>query len=954
MTLAKAIAEAIAGGIAGYATVATNKDFLSPLLSGMQAQQDRDARASERAKDREFTTGERRAGQAFQQGESAADRAARAKEAAESRKFTTGEREAGQKFTAGEAATLRGFTTSERLSGQEFLKGEAESGRAFATGEREAGQTFTSGENAAGRTFTTSEREAAERIRGKEAAVGRTFTTSEREAAERIRGKEAAIGRTFTTSEREAGQGFVIGESEKERASRLDLQQAQQVFLSKERELRDASDDTRAIRLQEFTAAQAELDRTQRVVLQTQQEAFQLKQAAREREFQIGKMKAELTGDFSFLSTLPPSGDPVADITRNVQFVTETMQKRDDQHRADFKEGMSTKLTIARERLVQSPTDFLQGYDALVGGLKQRAVEAVRGAKVPATQRLIQEETASYIAQLESMQQQAEAGAVKSQIDGGIVDLTEVPDAVIRAATQEDFGPKSPGQAVYSDALDIVGLLETLPEVTAEDIDDHDVQSLVTALESPGAGNQALALAGGGAGTAQMGPRPTGQLQQQIVRDKKGAAALIPMIQNTPPKRLDLAKQRLSRLNTSRAFNKDMEVALEGAGKRAGVEFSLPEGAFSQNPEGKMALTGGGVQAVADMITSQFTDEDGAYNALVAWDDIADSAFLGEAERKHVAERIARNPDQVRALNDAFEGRGGKMGRLATHTFNRVPPSVAFQLREEIRGLDEGPARKRLVELGYRAGDLELVRKGGKVLGAQVVKLALPDGEAIKADLAQIERDLHVARSGGIAKSGDVAALEQQAASLRAMAGSGMSSRAEVAFTDMATALATGNIGELYDKITSTPGGVDFLSAALQKEDGYKPKEHFITTMKGGATEGDKIALGLQWIANNNLYGQGTAGQYGTAVELEFNRFITDYADDFGQLIDDTLLEMDFEAEFITEYDWFSPNEVERRPDRARLMYLYSEVPIKANQILNTDPVRRSKNAAERKAIKDR
>ena len=54
MTLGKAIAEAIAGGIAGYATVATNKDFLSPLLSGMQAQQDRDARAKEKAGDREF------------------------------------------------------------------------------------------------------------------------------------------------------------------------------------------------------------------------------------------------------------------------------------------------------------------------------------------------------------------------------------------------------------------------------------------------------------------------------------------------------------------------------------------------------------------------------------------------------------------------------------------------------------------------------------------------------------------------------------------------------------------------------------------------------------------------------------------------------------------------------------------------------------------------------------
>jgi len=54
MTLGKAIAEAIAGGIAGYATVATNKDFLSPLMSGMQQRQDREARANEKAGDRAF------------------------------------------------------------------------------------------------------------------------------------------------------------------------------------------------------------------------------------------------------------------------------------------------------------------------------------------------------------------------------------------------------------------------------------------------------------------------------------------------------------------------------------------------------------------------------------------------------------------------------------------------------------------------------------------------------------------------------------------------------------------------------------------------------------------------------------------------------------------------------------------------------------------------------------
>jgi hypothetical protein len=54
MTLGKAIADAIAGGIAGYATVATNKDFLSPLMSGMQQRQDREARANEKAGDRAF------------------------------------------------------------------------------------------------------------------------------------------------------------------------------------------------------------------------------------------------------------------------------------------------------------------------------------------------------------------------------------------------------------------------------------------------------------------------------------------------------------------------------------------------------------------------------------------------------------------------------------------------------------------------------------------------------------------------------------------------------------------------------------------------------------------------------------------------------------------------------------------------------------------------------------
>ncbi len=47
MSLGKAIAEAIAGGIAGYATVETGTDFINPLLSGQQAAQDRKARKDE-------------------------------------------------------------------------------------------------------------------------------------------------------------------------------------------------------------------------------------------------------------------------------------------------------------------------------------------------------------------------------------------------------------------------------------------------------------------------------------------------------------------------------------------------------------------------------------------------------------------------------------------------------------------------------------------------------------------------------------------------------------------------------------------------------------------------------------------------------------------------------------------------------------------------------------------
>jgi hypothetical protein len=54
MSLGKAIAQAVAGGLAGYATVATNKDFLNPVLSGIQAGQERDARAKEKAGDRAF------------------------------------------------------------------------------------------------------------------------------------------------------------------------------------------------------------------------------------------------------------------------------------------------------------------------------------------------------------------------------------------------------------------------------------------------------------------------------------------------------------------------------------------------------------------------------------------------------------------------------------------------------------------------------------------------------------------------------------------------------------------------------------------------------------------------------------------------------------------------------------------------------------------------------------
>lgn len=47
MSLGKAIAEAIAGGIAGWATAETGRDFISPLLKGQQAAQDRKARKAE-------------------------------------------------------------------------------------------------------------------------------------------------------------------------------------------------------------------------------------------------------------------------------------------------------------------------------------------------------------------------------------------------------------------------------------------------------------------------------------------------------------------------------------------------------------------------------------------------------------------------------------------------------------------------------------------------------------------------------------------------------------------------------------------------------------------------------------------------------------------------------------------------------------------------------------------
>lgn len=100
MSLGKAIAEAIAGGIAGYATAETGTDFINPLLRGQQAAQDRKAKKAESLAEREFKA---------DQAELA--RAAGSDEAAKDRKQRAELQRTSQEFQADQARLQREFET---------------------------------------------------------------------------------------------------------------------------------------------------------------------------------------------------------------------------------------------------------------------------------------------------------------------------------------------------------------------------------------------------------------------------------------------------------------------------------------------------------------------------------------------------------------------------------------------------------------------------------------------------------------------------------------------------------------------------------------------------------------------------------------------------------------------------------------------------------------------------
>lgn len=132
----------------------------------------------------------------------------RQKEIGEAREFSRGERRAGQEFAARQAGIGRGFAAEQARVGRGFAAEQAglgrgfqrelsESQRRFAATEAGKGRTFAQEQALAQRGFITGEREAGELTRAAELQRQREFAGKERVGAQEFAAEQAGIGRGF-------------------------------------------------------------------------------------------------------------------------------------------------------------------------------------------------------------------------------------------------------------------------------------------------------------------------------------------------------------------------------------------------------------------------------------------------------------------------------------------------------------------------------------------------------------------------------------------------------------------------------------------------------------------------------------------------------------------------------------------------------------------------------------
>jgi hypothetical protein len=885
MTLAKAIAEAIAGGIAGYASTETGQDFLGPLLAGQQQAQERKARKAEKKEEREFRTEEREAGQEFQKGLVKGQQT-----------FQTGEREAGQEFQKGLVKGQQTFQTGERESGQTFQAGERESGQTFRAGERESGQTFQAGERESGQTFRAGEREAGQTFRAGEREAGQTFQAGERESGQTFQTGERESGQTFQTGlvgkqqtfqtgEREAGQTFQTGLVGKQQTFQTGEREAGQTFQTGERKASEQARADAAQKLQTFTAEQAQAQ-AQRDALKT---AYQ----------ETGNPKFF---DQWFTSTLdqakadgaPPIAALIGAMSEGAGFVTERRRKQSN----DIVDQALKTMGLATQGFGNSVKtvppartgDLQRGAQTNIDNAHRIAIEQIPEGDEASIAQLNQAYfTAS--AELDSSRQAAiDVGLKVSIVDQGQFEILadpNVPTDQLARVLQPEYGDKSTQQQVYNQVTELHGLLGTLSEVSRNDIADPNLASVLEILEPK---------------DSDVGV--PSKLISNLLRNRDSAPRLLRGIDSLKSEHIVNAKNSAQRLQRS----KDLENSLAAANKSLGISVDpsffnqSSDGSFTLSPDKFEVLVGEIKRAAPDNTQAQLDIiEDFEIQSGVRLEAIAkriglDNPGAGEFEldgSQSLAQHDDRKVDLLFRGDEATRGFAQASTAAQGYLGSRPRLRIDESFIRQVRRMPDRDAKEFLVSQNYSASLLDIIREGPRVLGDNLVDSLLPDDQDLNVRITEITEDKAIAAEYG--DTARVAEIDRELATYQThLTDPATVSLAQATSKDILRRVARNDLEGLVESLTDGLAAPNLFDVGSGDVNPDKLKE-LQEIYDRAPTQGSKVQAVISWGVHNDLFTRGTRGDMSQKDTQNLNNYFAEFGDSLGQRLDEYLAVTDFQ-----------------------------------------------------------